>query len=45
MTHIAAQEALDGKNVIWMEPVTDEQYLVARQRTCRTTTEIQGWPR
>jgi hypothetical protein len=28
MTHIAAQEALDGKNVIWMKPVTDEQYLV-----------------
>lgn len=28
MTHIAIQEALDGKNVIWMEPVTDEQYSV-----------------
>ncbi|WP_067065093.1 (R)-mandelonitrile lyase [Roseateles chitosanitabidus] len=27
MTHIAIQEALDGKNVLWMEPVTDEQYL------------------
>lgn len=27
MTHIAIQEALDGKNVTWMEPVTDEQYL------------------
>ena len=26
MTHIAIQEALDGKNVIWMEHVTDEQY-------------------
>jgi hypothetical protein len=26
MTHIAVQEALDGKNVIWMEKVTDEQY-------------------
>jgi quercetin dioxygenase-like cupin family protein len=26
MTHIAVQEALDGKNVHWMEPVTDEQY-------------------
>ena len=27
MTHIAIQEALDGKNVDWMEPVTDAQYL------------------
>ena len=27
MTHIAIQEALDGKNVDWMEKVTDEQYL------------------
>jgi quercetin dioxygenase-like cupin family protein len=28
MTHIAIQEALDGKVVDWMEHVTDEQYLV-----------------
>lgn len=28
MTHIALQEAVEGKNVIWMEKVTDEQYLV-----------------
>ncbi len=27
MTHIAIQEALDGKFVEWMEQVTDEQYL------------------
>jgi hypothetical protein len=27
MTHIAIQEALDGKNVEWMARVTDEQYL------------------
>ncbi|WP_413771530.1 hypothetical protein [Marinobacter sp. ES-1] len=27
MTHIAAQEAKDGENVVWMEQVTDEQYL------------------
>jgi quercetin dioxygenase-like cupin family protein len=27
MTHIAIQEALDGKVVTWMEKVTDEQYL------------------
>jgi quercetin dioxygenase-like cupin family protein len=26
MTHIAIQEALDGKMVDWMEKVTDEQY-------------------
>ena len=26
MTHIAIQETLDGTNVTWMEPVTDEQY-------------------
>jgi hypothetical protein len=26
MTHIAVQEALDGRNVVWMEPVTDAQY-------------------
>jgi len=27
MTHIAIQEALEGKMVEWMEHVTDEQYL------------------
>jgi hypothetical protein len=27
MTHIAIQEALDGVNVVWMEKVSDEQYL------------------
>jgi len=26
MTHIAIQEAKDGKNVEWLEKVTDEQY-------------------
>ena len=26
MTHIAIQEQLNGKNVDWLEPVTDEQY-------------------
>jgi quercetin dioxygenase-like cupin family protein len=30
MTHIAIQEALEGKVVEWMEPVTDEQYLSGR---------------
>jgi quercetin dioxygenase-like cupin family protein len=28
MTHIAIQEALEGKVVDWMEQVSDEQYLV-----------------
>jgi len=28
MTHIAIQEALDGKSVVWLEPVTDDQYSV-----------------
>jgi len=26
MTHIAVQESIDGKNVDWMEKVSDEQY-------------------
>lgn len=26
MTHIAIQEALDGKSVDWLEPVSDEDY-------------------
>lgn len=29
MTHIAIQEALDGKAVAWMEKVSDEQYQAA----------------
>lgn len=29
MTHIAIQEALDGKMVDWMEKVTDEEYQAA----------------
>jgi quercetin dioxygenase-like cupin family protein len=28
MTHIAIQEAVDGKAVEWLEQVTDEQYKV-----------------
>jgi hypothetical protein len=27
MTHIAIQESLNGKNVEWLEKVTDDQYL------------------
>jgi hypothetical protein len=26
MTHLAIQESLDGKNVAWLEKVTEEQY-------------------
>jgi len=29
MSHIAIQESKDGKAVVWMEKVTDEQYLGA----------------
>jgi hypothetical protein len=29
MSHIAIQEALNGKVVEWMEKVTDEEYLAA----------------
>lgn len=38
MTHIAIQEALDGKNVIWMEKVTDEQYLAGPGKWQRAFT-------
>jgi hypothetical protein len=27
MTHIAVQEAPDGKNVKWLQKVSDEEYL------------------
>ena len=26
MTHVAVQEARDGSTVVWLEPVSDEQY-------------------
>jgi len=32
MTHIAIQEAVDGKNVDWLEQVTDEHYHAAPSR-------------
>jgi hypothetical protein len=38
MTHIAIQEALDGENVIWMEPVIDEQYLAGLYRGRETSS-------
>jgi quercetin dioxygenase-like cupin family protein len=33
MTHIAIQEALEGKVVHWMEHVTDEEYLSGTQES------------
>jgi quercetin dioxygenase-like cupin family protein len=33
MTHLAIQEALDGRAVDWMEHVTDAQYLAALPRS------------
>jgi quercetin dioxygenase-like cupin family protein len=33
MTHIAIQEALDGKAVEWMEQVSDAQYRVSPRQT------------
>jgi len=33
MTHIATQEALDGKVVEWMEHVTDKEYLSGTQES------------
>ena len=36
MTHIAIQEAKDGKNVTWMEKVTDEEYLAGEPQTGRS---------
>jgi len=33
MTHIAIQETKDGKNVTWMEKVTDEEYLAGEPVT------------
>jgi quercetin dioxygenase-like cupin family protein len=32
MTHMAIQEALDGKVVDWMEQVTDEEYRLGMER-------------
>jgi quercetin dioxygenase-like cupin family protein len=36
MTHIAIQEALDGKSVEWLEKVTDEQYRAASAKPERS---------
>ena len=31
VTHIAIQEALEGRAVDWLEPVTDDQYFAGRE--------------
>jgi quercetin dioxygenase-like cupin family protein len=36
MTHIAIQEALNGKVVDWMEHVSDDQYLAGTPRDAST---------
>jgi quercetin dioxygenase-like cupin family protein len=38
MTHIAIQEALDGKVVEWLEPVTREQYFAGTQERGNSPT-------
>ena len=40
MTHIAIQEALDGKAVDWMEKVSDEQYQALSSRFARAPLSI-----
>jgi len=41
MTHLAIQEAIDGKSVDWLEPVGDDQYRVA---PLATTTAASSTP-
>jgi quercetin dioxygenase-like cupin family protein len=33
VTHIAVQEVVDGKNVVWLEPVSDQQYLTSAPKS------------
>jgi hypothetical protein len=40
MTHIAIQEALDGKVVDWMELVTEEQYRTSKKEEGRRADKI-----
>ena len=44
MSHIALQEALDGKVVTWMEKVTDEEYLAgAPERSAADDSLRLAW--
>jgi quercetin dioxygenase-like cupin family protein len=49
MTHIAIQEFLDGKNVEWLERMSDEQYRRWRRSQCRSAASRHRsalpWPR
>jgi hypothetical protein len=42
MTHIAIQEAFDGKVVDWMEKVSDEQVILATDYRSHRVTESMG---
>jgi hypothetical protein len=44
MTHIAIQEALDGKNVYWLRKVTDQEYLAdpTGATLAASTADLQG---
>jgi quercetin dioxygenase-like cupin family protein len=35
MTHVAIVEAVDGKNVDWMEHVSDQQYGLLEKNACK----------
>ncbi len=39
MTHLAMQEALDGKTADWMEPVTDAEYAVSGRHPSRAAAK------
>jgi hypothetical protein len=42
MSHIAIQEALDGKVVEWMEHVTDKEYLAGARGVLPDDIEISA---
>jgi hypothetical protein len=39
MSHIAIQEALDGKNVNWLQKVTDAEYLAGLPADSQSVSE------
>lgn len=41
MTHIAIQQAVDGKNVVWMEKVTEEQYHMEPTSETKSPASVQ----
>jgi hypothetical protein len=43
MTHIAIQEALDGKVVDWMEKVTDDLHISPDDPRTRPCRDSQGY--